>query len=97
MIHTYKQNEKKYQLLLQYTKDCKLPEKLRNEVLGTLEKYKICVYGIESKRIKELIQECKTSDSAKPMQKELHSVIFGTSPHVEHMNKTTEKHSGLEI
>ena len=106
MISKYKENEKKYQLLLQYTNDCKLTKELEKKVLGTLGKYKMCVYGMELNKIEELIQECKERDSEKPLQKELHSVIFGSHDCTEYMDSKTikdmnihktEKHSVLEI
>ena len=84
MISLYKENEEKYENILQYIrKNNEMTKELKQEIIKVAERYRICIYAMEEQQVIEEIGKCQEEKNVLPLKKHLHEVIFGNSKNTE--------------
>ena len=78
MIGRYKDNQQKYEELLDYIENhSNMSEELKNDILNTIKRYKTLVFCLEQQEVYDLIDKSIEKDNKRILEKELHSMISG--------------------
>ena len=78
MIGRYKDNQQKYQEILDYIENhSNMSEELKNDILNTIRRYKTLIFCLDEQEVCDLIDTSIKSGNKRPLEKELQSMISG--------------------
>ena len=77
MINTYKDNQQRYEAIIDYIKGYDVPEKLKEELLDLIRKFKIMISCMEANLVYELIDKSVKNGNIEILKIELDITAFG--------------------